>query len=115
MKMMMGTALSLAVLVGLGACTETQFSDTLGVGKTSPDENSVRVNQALSMPPDLQLKQPTGQITEYGTPNQAKQVTTKTSRGFGRPSGRRGDGNRRTGHDRLDRPGRCGPQTREDG
>lgn len=78
MKEMTGIALSLAVLLVLGACTETQFSDTLGVGKSAPDENQIRVNQALSMPPDLQLKQPSGQISEYGTPNKAKTVTTKT-------------------------------------
>jgi hypothetical protein len=78
MKEMKGTTLSLAVLLVLGACTETQFADTLGVGKSTPDENEVRVNQALSMPPDLQLKQPSGQISEYGTPNKAAAVTTKT-------------------------------------
>lgn len=78
MKEMRGTALSLAVLLVLGACTETQFADTLGVGKASPDEGEVRVNQALSMPPDLQLKTPSGEITEYGTPNKAAAVTTKT-------------------------------------
>jgi hypothetical protein len=74
---MKGTTLSLAVLLALGACTETQFSDTLGVGKSAPDESQIRVNQALSMPPDLQLKAPTGEISEYGTPNKAAAVTTK--------------------------------------
>jgi hypothetical protein len=78
MNEMKGTALSLAVLVVLGACTETQFADTLGVGKSAPDENQIRVNQALSMPPDLQLKAPTGEVTEYGTPNKAKPVANKT-------------------------------------
>jgi hypothetical protein len=77
MKEMKGTALSLAVLVVLGACTETQFADTLGVGKSAPDESQIRVNQALSMPPDLQLKAPTGEVTEYGTPNKAKEVPNK--------------------------------------
>jgi len=76
MNEMKGTALSLAVLLALGACTETQFSDTLGVGKSAPDESQIRVNQALSMPPDLRLKQPSGQITEYGTPNKAAAVST---------------------------------------
>ena len=78
MNEMKGTALSLAVLLVLGACTETQFADTLGVGKTAPDESQIRVNQALSMPPDLRLKQPTGEISEYGTPNKAAAVTTTT-------------------------------------
>lgn len=78
MNEMRGTALSLAVLLVLGACTETQFADTLGVGKSAPNENEIRVNQALSMPPDLQLKQPTGEITEYGTPNKAAVVKTHT-------------------------------------
>ena len=77
MSEMKGTALSLAVLLALGACTETQFADTLGVGKSAPNENDIRVNQALSMPPDLQLKQPSGQISEYGTPNKAAAVSTK--------------------------------------
>jgi hypothetical protein len=77
MKEMKGYALSLAVLLALGACTETQFSDTLGVGKSAPDESKIRINQALSMPPDLQLKAPTGEISEYGTPNKAATVTNK--------------------------------------
>ena len=78
MNEMKGIALSLAVLLALGACTETQFADTLGVGKSAPDESQIRVNQALSMPPDLQLKQPTGEVSEYGTPNKAKAVSTTT-------------------------------------
>ncbi|MBL8907127.1 MAG: hypothetical protein JNM20_10665 [Rhizobiales bacterium] len=76
MNEMKGTALSLAVLLVLGACSETQFADTLGVGKSAPDESQIRVNQALSLPPDLRLKQPTGEITEYGTPNKVAAAST---------------------------------------
>jgi len=64
------TALSLVALLALGACTETQVVDSLGVGKSAPDESQIRINQALSMPPDLRLKTP-GTVTseESGTLN----------------------------------------------
>ena len=42
----------------LSACTETKFLDTIGAGKTSPDETGVQPNQQLSMPPDLNLPAP---------------------------------------------------------
>lgn len=45
-------------LVLLSACTETKFLDTIGAGKTSPDESVVQPNQQLSMPPDLNLPAP---------------------------------------------------------
>ena len=34
------------------------LSDSLGFGKYSPDETQVKTNQALTLPPDLQLRAP---------------------------------------------------------
>jgi hypothetical protein len=73
-------ALSLAALVALGACTETQVVDSLGVGKSSPNEGQVRINQALSMPPDLRLKAPGTQTTEDGSLNRVAKVDTTVER-----------------------------------
>jgi hypothetical protein len=54
----------------LAACSETKVQSLLGSGKDSaPDESQVRVNQALSMPPDLQLRAPSGQVSEDGQAN----------------------------------------------
>ena len=54
----------------LAACSETKVQSLLGSGKDgAPDESQVRVNQALSMPPDLQLRAPSGQVTEDGQAN----------------------------------------------
>lgn len=59
----------LACLV-LAGCGETRVQQLLGSGKdTAPDESQVRVNQTLSMPPDLQLRAPSGQIAEDGQAN----------------------------------------------
>jgi hypothetical protein len=43
---------------GLGACSETAFMDTLGIGKNVPDERLVATNPPLSVPPDLRLPPP---------------------------------------------------------
>jgi hypothetical protein len=70
-------ALVSACLAGLilAGCGETRVQQLLGSGKDSaPDESQVRVNQSLSMPPDLQLRAPTGQVTEYGQPNQVAKL-----------------------------------------
>jgi hypothetical protein len=48
----------LALPLVLSACTETKFLDTIGAGKTSPDETAVQPNRQLSMPPDLNLPAP---------------------------------------------------------
>jgi hypothetical protein len=54
----------------LAGCSETQFADWMGAGKNAPDESSVRVNQSLAMPPDLQLRPPaTTTVEEDGTLN----------------------------------------------
>lgn len=58
----------LAGALAVAGCTETKFADMLGAGKQSPDETSVRTGQALSLPPDLQLRQP-GAVTEDGNLN----------------------------------------------
>ena len=42
----------------LSACTETKFLDTIGAGKSSPDETVIQPNRQLSMPPDLNLPAP---------------------------------------------------------
>ncbi len=44
----------------LSACAETTFQDTLGIGKSAPDETKVRTVQPLAVPPDLQLSPPSG-------------------------------------------------------
>ncbi len=46
--------------LALAACAETTFQDTLGIGKSAPDETKVRTVQPLSVPPDLQLRPPSG-------------------------------------------------------
>lgn len=48
----------LALPMALAACTETQFLDTLGAGKVTPDETTVKPNPQLTMPPDLSLRAP---------------------------------------------------------
>ena len=44
--------------LALAACSETAFQDTLGIGKSAPDETKVRTVQPLSVPPDLELRPP---------------------------------------------------------
>ena len=50
----------LAASVVLAGCSETGFQDFFDSGKFSPDETKVRSNQALTTPPDLQLRPPSG-------------------------------------------------------
>jgi len=64
-----GSILIVAGLLALAGCTETGIQDSLGVGKAAPDEGQVRINQALSIPPDLRLPAPSSKTVEYGTPN----------------------------------------------
>ncbi len=66
-----GLALSLMAALAVAGCSETKMQDLLGSGKdATPDESQVRINRNLSMPPDLNLRPPTGEVTEYGEPNQ---------------------------------------------
>jgi hypothetical protein len=51
----------LALAASVSACAETNLSNTLGVGKNIPDASQVPTNQALTMPPDLQLRPPGSQ------------------------------------------------------
>ena len=69
---------SLVVLLpfALVACTETQFLNTLGAGKTSPDEQVVASNQPLIMPPDLSLRPPQpGEVQTQAAPAPAPAQT----------------------------------------
>jgi hypothetical protein len=70
MKKATGLALSLMATLAVAGCSETKMQDLLGSGKDStPDETQVRINRNLAMPPDLNLRPPSGEITEYGEPN----------------------------------------------
>jgi hypothetical protein len=40
------------------------MGEMLGVSKSSPDETQIRTTQTLSMPPDLQLRPPAGEVAE---------------------------------------------------
>jgi len=75
MKMAYGLALSLMAALAVAGCSETKMQDLLGSGKdATPDESQVRVNRNLSMPPDLNLRPPSGDTTEDGQPNQVANV-----------------------------------------
>jgi hypothetical protein len=70
MRTATGLVLSLMAAFAVAGCSETKMQDLLGSGKDStPNESQVRVNRNLAMPPDLALRPPSGQITEYGEPN----------------------------------------------
>jgi hypothetical protein len=70
MKKATGLALSLMAALAIAGCSETKMQDLLGSGKdTAPDETQVRVNRNLAMPPDLNLRPPSGEVNEYGEPN----------------------------------------------
>ncbi|MGE0240858.1 MAG: hypothetical protein AB7F09_20860 [Parvibaculaceae bacterium] len=71
-----GLALSLMAAFAVAGCSETKMQNLLGSGKdTAPDESQVRVNRNLAMPPDLNLRPPSGEVTEYGEPNQVASAT----------------------------------------
>jgi len=70
MKTAFGLALSLTAALAVAGCSETKMQDLLGSGKDAvPDEAQVRVNRNLSMPPDLNLRPPSGETAEDGQPN----------------------------------------------
>lgn len=76
------TALTLGVAIGLslGACSETRFLDTMGMGKTAPDETQVARNQTLAMPPDLQLRAPSATAADTtSVPQQPATASTSTA------------------------------------
>ncbi len=71
MKKAFGLALSLAAALAVAGCSETKMQDLLGSGKdATPDESQVRINRNLAMPPDLNLRPPSGETSEDGQPNQ---------------------------------------------
>lgn len=71
MKTAYGLALSLMAALAVTGCSETKMQDLLGAGKeATPDESQVRVNRNLSMPPDLNLRPPSGETSEDGQVNQ---------------------------------------------
>ena len=71
MKKAFGLALGLAAALAVAGCSETKMQDLLGSGKdATPDESQVRINRNLAMPPDLNLRPPSGETSEDGQPNQ---------------------------------------------
>lgn len=70
MKTAFGLALSLTAALAVAGCSETKMQDLLGSGKSAtPDETQVRTNRNLAMPPDLNLRPPTGEVAEDGQLN----------------------------------------------
>ena len=71
MKKAFGLALGLAAALAVAGCSETKMQDLLGSGKdATPDESQVRINRNLAMPPDLNLRPPSGETSEDGQLNQ---------------------------------------------
>lgn len=71
-------------------CTESGFKDAMGYSKFSPDETQVSTNQALSMPPSLQLRPPAagGAVVQDGAAPKslfAPQPVTSTPPQYGAP------------------------------
>ncbi|MFZ5673314.1 MAG: hypothetical protein ACOZAM_10175 [Pseudomonadota bacterium] len=65
-----GLAISLTAALAVAGCSETKMQDLLGSGKSAtPDETQVRTNRNLAMPPDLNLRPPSGEIAEDGQLN----------------------------------------------
>ena len=58
---------ALPCLLLLAGCAETTFQDTLGIGKSAPDETKVRTVQPLAVPPDLDLRPPAPAAAEPAT------------------------------------------------
>lgn len=87
MKKAIGLVLGLAAALAVAGCSETKVQDLLGTGKdTTPDESQVRVNRSLSMPPDLNLRPPTGEATEEdGEPNKVANVAAPAQPAMDQP------------------------------
>ena len=77
----------LALLPGLwlSACAETSFQDTLGIGKSAPDETKVRTVQPLAVPPDLELRPPSGAASRMAAANAADNAGAKGSDALATP------------------------------
>ena len=75
MKKATGLVLSLLAALAVAGCSETKVQDLLGSGKdATPNEAEVRVNRTLSMPPDLNLPAPSGNVAEDGELNKVANV-----------------------------------------
>ncbi|CAN5448871.1 hypothetical protein BH10PSE7_BH10PSE7_07840 [soil metagenome] len=60
MRARTGLILSLFATLAVSGCSETRVQNLLGSNKASSDEEQVPQGQALSMPPDLELRPPAG-------------------------------------------------------
>ena len=70
----------MAIGAALTGCAGGGLFDVAGYGKSmAPNETAVRSGQNLSMPPDLQLRPPSGPITEDYVPNTAAAGTDPAS------------------------------------
>jgi hypothetical protein len=78
MPALLRVAAALCLFVFVTGCSETSFQDVFGAGKDAPDENQVRTNQALVLPPDLALKAP-GTGTPPPPPPQPVHVASTTT------------------------------------
>jgi hypothetical protein len=59
MKIFASVAVGLLLSTSLLACSETTVLNTMGMGKSAPDETQVVTNHTLATPPDLRLPPPT--------------------------------------------------------
>lgn len=89
-----GHLILIAVLTGSGlltGCGRSEFLDTMGYGKYSPDESQVREQNSLVMPPSLALQRP-GPGTTAAEPEGAPQTlagsqpVTTTPPSYGAPT-----------------------------
>lgn len=70
----------MATGAALTGCAGGGLFDVAGYGKSmAPNETAVRSGQNLAMPPDLQLRAPSGPITEDYVPNTAAAGTDPAS------------------------------------
>lgn len=58
MRNFAGIAVGLTLSAGLLGCSEVSVMNTMGLGKSAPDETKVVTNNNLALPPDLQLRAP---------------------------------------------------------
>ena len=80
----------LALVPGLwlSACAETSFQDTLGIGKSAPDETKVQTVQPLAVPPDLALRPPSGAASRTAAANADGDSGVENSRTLAVPPAR---------------------------
>jgi hypothetical protein len=79
MNLIAGTSVASILCLTLVACSETTVMDKMGLGKNPPDETQVVSNNNLAMPPDLQLRPPSTEVTsEAQSPSVAAAVVPAT-------------------------------------